>query len=106
MLIHTCLGHTHPHLSTLICTGRLAGLEVIRIIREPIAAALAYGLDLKQDRTVGVNKVWKCHSDPKDWGALHVCHTSAIMLTFVLPCQNNLTSPHLDPKTRNPEAHT
>jgi molecular chaperone DnaK len=31
----------------------LAGLETIRIIREPVAAALAYGLDLKQDKTVG-----------------------------------------------------
>ncbi len=32
--------------------GRLAGLETIRILREPVAAALAYGLDLKKDQTV------------------------------------------------------
>jgi hypothetical protein len=32
--------------------GRLAGLDTIRIIREPVAAALAYGLDLQSDQTV------------------------------------------------------
>ena len=30
--------------------GRIAGLEVLRIINEPTAAALAYGLDKKQQR--------------------------------------------------------
>jgi molecular chaperone DnaK len=35
--------------------GRIAGLEVLRIINEPTAAALAYGLDKKQDsRTIAV----------------------------------------------------
>lgn len=33
-------------------TGQLAGLEVVRMIREPVAAALAYGLNLKEDQTV------------------------------------------------------
>lgn len=33
-------------------TGQLAGLDVVRIIREPVAAALAYGLNLKEDQTV------------------------------------------------------
>jgi molecular chaperone DnaK (HSP70) len=28
-------------------TGQIAGLEVVRIINEPAAAALAYGLDKK-----------------------------------------------------------
>lgn len=32
--------------------GRLAGLETVRLLREPVAAALAYGLDLREDRTV------------------------------------------------------
>jgi molecular chaperone DnaK len=32
--------------------GQIAGLEVLRIINEPTAAALAYGLDKKKDETV------------------------------------------------------
>src|ERR671936_2966082 len=32
--------------------GQIAGLEVLRIINEPTAASLAYGLDRKQDETV------------------------------------------------------
>jgi len=32
--------------------GRIAGLEVLRIVNEPTAAALAYGLDKKQNETV------------------------------------------------------
>ncbi|MCR4401799.1 MAG: molecular chaperone DnaK [Firmicutes bacterium] len=32
--------------------GRIAGLEVLRIINEPTAAALAYGLDKGQDHTI------------------------------------------------------
>lgn len=32
--------------------GRIAGLEVLRIINEPTAAALAYGLDKKQSQTI------------------------------------------------------
>jgi molecular chaperone DnaK len=34
--------------------GRIAGLEVKRIINEPTAAALAYGLDKKGDKTIAV----------------------------------------------------
>ena len=34
--------------------GRIAGLEVLRIINEPTAAALAYGLDKKESRTIAV----------------------------------------------------
>jgi len=34
--------------------GRIAGLEVERIINEPTAAALAYGLDKKKDETIAV----------------------------------------------------
>src|SRR2546425_828663 len=34
--------------------GRIAGLEVLRIVNEPTAAALAYGLDKKKDETIVV----------------------------------------------------
>jgi len=34
--------------------GQIAGLEVKRIINEPTAAALAYGLDKKEDQTIAV----------------------------------------------------
>ncbi|MBR2626094.1 MAG: molecular chaperone DnaK [Lentisphaeria bacterium] len=34
--------------------GKIAGLEVLRIINEPTAAALAYGLDKKTDETIAV----------------------------------------------------
>src|SRR5881296_201302 len=34
--------------------GQIAGLEVLRIINEPTAAALAYGLDKKKDEVVAV----------------------------------------------------
>jgi len=34
--------------------GRIAGLEVMRLVNEPTAAALAYGLDKKKDQTIAV----------------------------------------------------
>ena len=34
--------------------GKIAGLEVKRIVNEPTAAALAYGLDKKKDETIAV----------------------------------------------------
>src|SRR5881392_769029 len=34
--------------------GKIAGLEVMRIVNEPTAAALAYGLDKKKDETIVV----------------------------------------------------
>ena len=34
--------------------GKIAGLEVLRIINEPTAASLAYGLDKKQNKKIGV----------------------------------------------------
>lgn len=34
--------------------GQIAGLEVLRIINEPTAAAIAYGLDKKGDQTIAV----------------------------------------------------
>jgi molecular chaperone DnaK len=35
-------------------SGRIAGLEVMRIINEPTAAALAYGLDKKKDEKIAI----------------------------------------------------
>ena len=34
--------------------GKIAGLDVKRIVNEPTAAALAYGLDKKKDETIAV----------------------------------------------------
>ena len=34
--------------------GKIAGLKVLRIINEPTAAALAYGLDKKDGKTIAV----------------------------------------------------
>jgi molecular chaperone DnaK len=34
--------------------GKIAGLDVVRIVNEPTAAALAYGLDKKNDQTIAV----------------------------------------------------
>src|SRR3546814_4775010 len=34
--------------------GKIAGLEVLRIINEPTAAALAYGLDKQDNKTIVV----------------------------------------------------
>ena len=34
--------------------GTIAGLNVLRIVNEPTAAALAYGLDKKKDETIAV----------------------------------------------------
>src|SRR3954469_11047511 len=34
--------------------GQIAGLNVLRIVNEPTAAALAYGLDKKKDETIAV----------------------------------------------------
>lgn len=32
--------------------GRIAGLDIVRIINEPTAASIAYGLDKKGERTI------------------------------------------------------
>jgi len=34
--------------------GKIAGIDVVRIVNEPTAAALAYGLDKKKDQTIAV----------------------------------------------------
>ena len=47
------LTHTHASLQATKDAGSIAGLEVLRIINEPTAAAIAYGLD-KKDAHVSV----------------------------------------------------
>jgi molecular chaperone DnaK len=42
--------------------GKIAGLNVLRIINEPTAAALAYGLDKEGDKTVAVFDLEVVHS--------------------------------------------
>ena len=37
--------------------GKIAGLEVLRIINEPTAASLAYGLDKKQNKKL-LSMIW------------------------------------------------
>jgi hypothetical protein len=49
--------------------GKIAGLEVLRIINEPTAAALAYGLDKKtdeHDRGLRPRRRHLRHLDPRD----------------------------------------
>ena len=41
--------------------GKIAGLEVLRIINEPTAAALAYGLDKKENETILVLDLGRWH---------------------------------------------
>jgi len=43
--------------------GKIAGLEVMRIVNEPTAAALAYGLDKKKDETIAVYDFGGCTYD-------------------------------------------
>jgi len=53
--------------------GRIAGLEVLRIINEPTAAALAYGLDKKEARTIAVYDLGGGTFDITFWKSTTVC---------------------------------
>ena len=47
--------------------GKIAGLEVMRIINEPTAAALAYGLDKKKDEILPCTTWAAVHSTSLSW---------------------------------------
>lgn len=34
------------------CAAQIAGLDKVKLIKEPVASAFAYGLDLQEDQTV------------------------------------------------------
>jgi molecular chaperone DnaK (HSP70) len=38
--------------SSAVGAGRIAGLENVKLIKEPVASAFSYGLDLNDDQTV------------------------------------------------------
>ena len=59
--------------------GRIAGLDVIRIINEPTAAALAYGLDKKKDEKI---VVFDLGGGTFDVSVLEVADTSAGLMTL------------------------
>jgi len=47
--------------------GKIAGLEVLRIVNEPTAAALAYGLDKKKDEKIAVFDLGGARSTSRSW---------------------------------------
>jgi molecular chaperone DnaK len=47
--------------------GKVAGLEVLRIINEPTAAALAYGLDKKKDEKIAVYDLAAAPTTSRCW---------------------------------------
>jgi hypothetical protein len=66
--------------------GRIAGLEVLRIVNEPTAAALAYGLDRKGSETVlvfdlgGGRSTCRCWMSATGWSR---CAPPAVMAIWV-----------------------
>jgi molecular chaperone DnaK len=56
--------------------GRIAGLEVLRIINEPTASSLAYGLDRRGDETIAVYDLGSCASRASTCGTTRA-HCSA-----------------------------
>ena len=53
--------------------GKIAGLEVLRIINEPTAAALAYGLDKKRSKTIAVYDLGGGTFDVSSWRSATAC---------------------------------
>lgn len=38
--------------TSAVLAGKVAGLEKVKLIKEPVASAFSYGLDLNEDQTV------------------------------------------------------
>ena len=54
--------------------GKIAGLEVLRIINEPTAAALAYGLDKKKESRPSRSTTWAAaRSTFRSWKSATAC---------------------------------
>ena len=53
--------------------GKIAGLEVLRIINEPTAAALAYGLEKKGSGTIAVYDLGGGTSTSRSWRSAMAC---------------------------------
>lgn len=78
---HTAAFPTPPLalMRLILPAGKLAGLDTVRLIREPVAAALAYGLDLEEEQVAdGCRAV-----DRSQWGWCGV--VCAVMLGHYTP---------------------
>ena len=53
--------------------GKIAGLEVMRIINEPTAAALAYGLEKKKDEKIAVFDLGGAPTTSRSWRSATAC---------------------------------
>ena len=77
--------------------GRIAGLDIIRIINEPTAAAIAYGLNLHAERNVLVYSEYQCmqnihcQNETSKFGLLmtHLLQVGYSNLQFSSPVSNN-----------------
>lgn len=73
----------------LVASGKLAGLETVRLIREPVAAALAYGLDLNEEQVV---LVFDLGGGTFDVSLLEVGNGTVEVLSTGVQCGRSLLS--------------
>ena len=79
--------------------GKIAGLEVLRIINEPTAAALAYGLDKKETKTIAVYDLGGGTFDVSSWKSATACSRSSPPMATrswavkTSTCGSSITSP-------------
>ena len=62
--------------------GKIAGIEVLRIVNEPTAAALAYGLDKKSNETI---LVFDLGGGTFDVSLLEVGESRIVAMSFCEP---------------------
>ena len=72
--------------------GRIAGLEVLRIINEPTAASLAYGFDKKTNETILVFDLGGGTFDVSGTQKT-MCPTSLLSFAFILIVLNDSIFP-------------